>query len=594
MFIVDGEPIEVTEIRAKILDKFKDLVFEEGPHIYYLKDNKDRKFKSVTTRLGEFEEEFNAEEIAEKYAQKHGETKEHWLDEWKFKNLIATTTGSMVHEYGESLLNMLNGNYSGITPANMPKFIKDKKWLIPTRPKEKAILKFVKDLNPNLHFVLAEAKMYTEGLKEDLAGTADILFYYKDPKNDSKSGLCIFDYKGLPLDTPIATEDGWSTMGEIKEGDKVFDKNGNLTTVIHTSEIHHNPCYKIIFDNGEEVIADCDHRWEITYQTDVNTFTQKVLTTKEIYDEIHQNIYNAVDQIPKIMNPKPINCKDKTLLIDPYVLGCWLVNVNSNDSHIRTLNDEVFKEIERRGYGLSDYCKDGTYKKVYGLDSKLKELNLINNKHIPDIYLRSSHKQRLDLLRGLMDGIGYYDKPKESYILPITKEWEKDGFIELLGTLGIKWKIYKETNDTDVISFLTDVNPFLIKKINAKNVINDNSLFRLIVSVEETKTVPTRCIEVDSDTHTFCFGKSMVVTHNTNKELIKDFSHENGKLLLPPFNDYYEEPKSIYTLQLSTYSIPLQDLGFKIIARRLVWLKDDETYELIPLKDESKRLREIL
>lgn len=65
-------------------------------------------------------------------------------------------------------------------------------------------------------------------------------------------------------------------------------------------------------------------------------------------------------------------------------------------------------------------------------------------------------------------------------------------------------------------------------------------------------------------------------------------------MLLPPFDDYYDEPKSIYTLQLSTYSIPLQDLGFNIIARRLVWLKDDGTYEIIPLKDESKRLRNIL
>ena len=75
MFEVAGEPSEVTEIRAKILDKFKDLVFEEGPHVYYLKDDKDRKFKSVTTKLGQFEKEFNSDEIAERYAQKHGETK---------------------------------------------------------------------------------------------------------------------------------------------------------------------------------------------------------------------------------------------------------------------------------------------------------------------------------------------------------------------------------------------------------------------------------------------------------------------------------------------------------------------------------------
>ena len=275
MFVVNNEPKEVTEIRATILDKFKDLIFEEGPHVYYLSNDKSHTFKSVTTRLGDFENEFNVDEIAERYALKHGETKEYWIDEWKFKNLVATTTGSMVHEYGESLGNMLNGNYLGITEANKAKFIKDKNWLIPTRPKEKAILSFFQDLNENLHFVLAEAKMYTECLKENLAGTADILFYYKDPKDDSKSGLCIFDYK-------------------------------------------------------------------------------------------------------------------------------------------------------------------------------------------------------------------------------------------------------------------------------------------------------------------------------TNAEITKSFSRENGKMLLPPFDDYYDEPKSIYTLQLSTYSIPLQDLGFNIIARRLVWLKDDGTYEIIPLKDESKRLRNIL
>ena len=195
MFEVKGEPSEVTEIRAKILDKFKDLVFEEGPHVYYLKNNKDYIYKSVTTKLNEYEPPFNSEEVAESYAEKHGETKEYWLDQWKFKNLVATKSGSLIHAYGESLLNMKNGNYKGITPENEVKFIKNKKWLIPTRPKEESILKFYKELHPNLHFILAEAKMFTEGLKENLAGTADILFYYKDPKNEQKSGVVIFDYK---------------------------------------------------------------------------------------------------------------------------------------------------------------------------------------------------------------------------------------------------------------------------------------------------------------------------------------------------------------------------------------------------------------
>ena len=35
MFEIKGEPKIVTEIRATILDKFKDLVFEEEPYILF-------------------------------------------------------------------------------------------------------------------------------------------------------------------------------------------------------------------------------------------------------------------------------------------------------------------------------------------------------------------------------------------------------------------------------------------------------------------------------------------------------------------------------------------------------------------------------
>ena len=80
----------------------------------------------------------------------------------------------------------------------------------------------------------------------------------------------------------------------------------------------------------------------------------------------------------------------------------------------------------------------------------------------------------------------------------------------------------------------------------------------------------------------------------TNKELKKDFSREVGKMLLPPFADLYDESLSYYTLQLSCYQIPLEDIGLKVIARRIIWLKDDGTYELIPLEDVTDRLREVL
>ena len=58
--------------------------------------------------------------------------------------------------------------------------------------------------------------------------------------------MCIIDFKGLPLDTPIATPQGWTTMGDLKVGDNL--QKGNVVNVTVKSDIHHNPCYKIKFE----------------------------------------------------------------------------------------------------------------------------------------------------------------------------------------------------------------------------------------------------------------------------------------------------------------------------------------------------------
>lgn len=197
--IINGEPKEVTEIRHRILTEFSDLEFQEEGHIYTLHGEHLPSVSHVTHQFNAYP--FNEQEQAIAYAEKHGETPQYWIDKWKFNNLMATTTGTLVHAYGESLGWLKNGHPELITEDNRCKYIKSKNWLIPTRKKEEAILNFYTDLHPSLYFVLAETKVYTgknkalTSLKQDYCGTFDILFYYKDPNDDTKSGLCIFDFK---------------------------------------------------------------------------------------------------------------------------------------------------------------------------------------------------------------------------------------------------------------------------------------------------------------------------------------------------------------------------------------------------------------
>lgn len=189
---VKGEPKEVTEIRKKILSAFDGLEFIDEGHKYYLNGIE---LTSVSNIAAMFESEFNTEEKAIAYAEKNGETPEYWIDKWKFTNLKATVTGSQVHSYGESLAWLHMGHPENITDDNKYKYIKDKNWLIPTRPKEESALKFWEEFPENTYVVLPETRIYNIGNLIKYAGTFDLLVYYKHPIDNSKSGLIVMDWK---------------------------------------------------------------------------------------------------------------------------------------------------------------------------------------------------------------------------------------------------------------------------------------------------------------------------------------------------------------------------------------------------------------
>ena len=429
----------------------------------------------------------------------------------------------------------------------------------------------------------------------------------------------IIDFKGLPLDTPIATPQGWTTMGDLKVGDQVFDKNGNVVNVTVKSDIHHNPCYKIKFDNGDEIVADKDHRWEISFKRNgykgVRKWISKVMTTEELKRYLDEHPNRESYHIPKILNSKPIDLPDAELPIDPYVLGCWLGDGASAAGMITNNNSNVWEEIKNRGYEIGPDVRgkregDCEQHTVYGLRTKLNELGILNNKRIPTLYLRASYKQRLDLLRGLMDTDGYYHLSRKRYVMNTTQDWQCYDFAELLSTFGIKSTIFKgdKTCTTNgvitsgyYVVFTTDIfNPFLCRNQNISNIVTkDNNTFRVITSVEEVEMVPTQCIEVSGETHTYLAGKQMIVTHNTNKEIKKtSFYNKNKKsneMMKFPLNNLQDCNFNHYQLQLSTYAYMLKQINPEYNIKKLLiyHIDHDGNETIIPceyLKDDVERM----
>jgi hypothetical protein len=332
--------------------------------------------------------------------------------------------------------------------------------------------------------------------------------------------------KALFLDTLIPTPNGWTTMGEISVGDKILSPDGSSVSVtMKTETMYNHDCYKIYFDNGEEIIADADHLWEVS--SSYWTAGKKVITTKQIADAYKKKISNkrgkGVTGSYFIEFPKPLeNFMEEDLPIDPYLLGVWLGDGYSSDSRVIAHKNDF--EYYKTRIQIEHLREDNNCIrfKCAELQSKLKENNLLKNKHIPQIYLRSSYESKLELLRGLMDTDGSL-KPHTRSFEFYQKNYELVmQVVELLSSMGIKSRIrVKEIKGClyHTVSFTTTERVFNLPR--KYNLINNDRLLRpqdkriYIQKIEKVNSVPVACISVDSDNHLFLCGKTFIPTHNS-------------------------------------------------------------------------------
>lgn len=605
-----------------------DIAFNDDAHVYWnLKD--DVKYTSVTTLIHGYTQPFDKEFWSSYKALERLMPKEHWaiekksllqykrfnsslldvydidaetfgkekqaiLEEWDLANKESCERGTAIHAELENSMYDMGDN------VVLSRFGVGGKFVC---KKGRTELDLEKGVYPE--YLISRTSPDGE-LR--LAGQIDLLI-----KNGNE--ITIVDYKGLPLGTEILTTKGWSTIGEVSEGDTIFDGAGNPTRILHKSEIHNNPCYKIKFDNGDEIVSDEDHRWEINFKTSrkKKPYDRVVMTTKELYRYL-QTCERSSSTIPKILNPAPINMPKTDLLIDPYLLGAWLGDGSKSCGIITQAKDsKLWDEIRNRGYEIGENAQhnpDRTnveMRTVYGLRTLLGKLNLLNNKHIPEEYYLASFEQRLDLLRGFMDTDGHYHPKRKRFVMTTGQEWQRDCLVKLLGTLGIKSSVFhvlrecdgKKFDAWDICFSTNGLNPFLIRNQDIEFPTKDKNSFRNINSIELVETVPTQCLEVDSPLHTFLVTDKCIITHNTNKEIKKkggyDTATRSTVKMKYPLNNLDDCNYNHYTLQLSTYAWMVQQLNPDYIIKDLILIhfdhEDNQTiYNLEYLKNDVEKM----
>lgn len=103
------------------------------------------------------------------------------------------------------------------------------------------------------------------------------------PGKDGSTHHYVSDYKGLALDTPLATPTGWTTMGRVKVGDLVLGTAGRPVRVTEKTPEQRLECFEIVFDDQSRVVADAVHLWEVVAPLPgVHSTSELVLMSQEV------------------------------------------------------------------------------------------------------------------------------------------------------------------------------------------------------------------------------------------------------------------------------------------------------------------------
>lgn len=350
--------------------------------------------------------------------------------------------------------------------------------------------------------------------------------------------------KALDVRTPIPTPNGWTTMGQVRVGDLVFGSDGKPTKVNYVSPIiKGRTCYEITFDTGEVITADAGHLWAVDIKKS-GLRAPMVVTTEELNDLLPSRKKSL--GLP-IKPCQPLDISPKDLPIDPYILGYWIGDIYAEGDRVYVTPKgyaDFRQKLNSLGEKVCDCCinqKRGyCVQRIAGLDIRLAALGLHDkHKHIPAAYLRGSIEQRLELLRGLMDG-GGRTRTNGNCVFPWARAEFLEQVEELLSSLGIK----SRRSAKSAIEFRTRLSVFWLKSDDAKR---PTPCSHRIRSIKKVDSVPVRCIRVDNESHLFLCGKSMIPTHNTTSAAA---SIMMNMIMREYFRIMYVAPLQIYTQRI--------------------------------------------
>ena len=293
---------------------------------------------------------------------------------------------------------------------------------------------------------------------------------------------------------------------------------------------HTRPLFRLAFTDGSTLDADASHLW----------LTQNLLerhragdhagkrTTAEIAESVLTSGRSTVEHNHAIPVAGCLALPNADLPVDPYLLGVWLGDgTSANTSITATLDDAAFygrhaaaigypwkQRRDRNGNAIASIA--GSQWHPYDLRARLRKLGVLGNKHIPQAYLRASYRQRLVLLRGLMDTDGTISKDGRVSFAQSNEPFIRQ-FAELVVSLGWQARLRSRTTthkDAWTATFRSDANPFALPRKRARWRVPGAQYIRYtrrwVLSVQQVES--GNAIHLSTNSASFLAGRAMVPT----------------------------------------------------------------------------------
>ena len=357
-----------------------------------------------------------------------------------------------------------------------------------------------------------------------------------------------------PIDSLVATPNGFVRIGDLKAGDIICDTKGGTQKVNFVLDKGVLPCVEFTLSDGRVVRSALSHHWKVKNKRG------KMLdvSAQEIIEYIEKEKAEAAKRKKPRMNRyripmcEAVRFKDnykKERIIHPYVLGFML-----GDGCLSEKAHSIYISVPKEDISVVDYFNQLGYPTMIDnmndaecmhyairgvkIRGRLKELGLLgtlsHTKFIPNAYKYAPIEDRLELLRGIFDSDGNCEKRTgqvslHSTSLQLIKDvqeiiWSLGGianfttYPEKKGIIKGKEYIFRESYVLRVrVNDDKSLFNFDRKKKYAKH--NNDRRWKLFLGIAEYRLLPEcemRCINVSGDEHLY-LTDNYVITRNCGK-----------------------------------------------------------------------------